>query len=120
MDSASLGTPAAVWADINDLLPWADNPKHNDEAAVERVRASIEKFGFGAPVLARKANGEIIAGHTRVLAAKVLGMPTVPVRYLDIDEDAAHMLALADNQLAKLGEWDDAKLAAFLRTFAAS
>jgi len=104
---------AAEWVSAASLRPWAQNPRKNDKA-VERVAASITRFGFGAPILARRANGEVIAGHTRLKAAAKLGIDRVPVRYLDVSESDAHALALADNKLGELAAWDDAMLSAVL------
>tara|TARA_R110000824_G_scaffold46910_4_gene134304 strand:- start:394 stop:927 length:534 start_codon:yes stop_codon:yes gene_type:complete len=99
------GAPA-TWVAIDKLIPWAANPREN-EKAVERVAASISRFGWGAVVIARKENGEIIAGHTRVRAAKSLGLKKVPVRYLDISEGEAHALALADNRIGEIADWSE-------------
>lgn len=104
---------AAVWMNIGDLKAWENNPRKNDKA-VEGVARSIQKFGFGAPILARKSNMEVIAGHTRLKAAAKLGLHKVPVRILDLDADQAHMLALADNRLGENAEWDDELLTAVL------
>lgn len=104
---------AAQWVAISDLQAWADNPRNNDDA-LPAVVASIKRFGFGAPIVARRANGEIIAGHTRWKAAKELGLGRVPVRFLDLDPVDAHLLALADNRLAEEAEWNDEMLAAVL------
>ncbi len=102
--------PAAVWVPIGQLKPWVRNPRRNDGKPVEAVVESIRRFGFAAPILARKADGEVIAGHTRLKAAEVLGLDRVPVRYLDLDPADAHLLALADNRLGELAEWDDSVL----------
>ena len=110
----STDEPAAVWVEIDKLKPWADNPRINDHA-VDRVAESIKRFGFGAPILARRADGEIIAGHTRLKAARKLGLEKVPVRYLDLDPADAHLLALADNKLGEIAEWDADGLAEVLR-----
>jgi len=107
---------AAVWVPITKLNPWAQNPRKN-ETAVEKVVESIRRFGFGAPILARP-NGEVIAGHTRLKAAERLGLDRVPVRYLDLDPADAHLLALADNKLAEIAEWDQELLATILRDVA--
>lgn len=100
----STAEAAAVWVEIERLKPWSDNPRDNDHA-VEGVAESIRRFGFGAPILARKADGEIIAGHTRIKAAVKLGLDRVPVRYLDLDPVQAHLLALADNRLGEIADW---------------
>jgi site-specific DNA-methyltransferase (adenine-specific) len=114
--NARVDDAAAIYVNVDKLLPWVKNPRKND-MAVAGVAKSIELFGFGAPVLARRANGEIIAGHTRIKAAAQLGMATVPVRYLDLDEKQAHKLALADNRLGEVATWDDELLAEVLSEF---
>lgn len=107
------GEAAAEWVAVEELVPWADNPRDNDDAVAE-VAESIKRFGFGAPILARQADGEVIAGHTRLKAAARLGLAQVPVRYLDLDPADAHLLALADNKLNERAAWS-ANLAAVLR-----
>src|SRR5713226_9305294 len=101
------GTDAeAISVPTSELKPWQDNPRRN-EAAVKKVADSIRRFGFGAPVLARRADKQIIAGHTRLRAAKLLGLTEVPVRFMDLSAEEAKLLALADNKLAESAEWDD-------------
>ena len=102
-------SPAAEYVSVDQLKPWAKNPRKNDPS-VQGIMDSIKRFGFGAPLLARKANGEVIAGHTRLKAAIRLGMSEVPVRYLDLSETEAHALALADNKLTEITEWNNAAL----------
>jgi len=104
---------AAIWLPIADLKPWAKNPRKNAEA-VAKVADSIQRFGFGAPILARQEDRQIIAGHTRWLAAKKLGLTRVPVRLLDLDPADAQLLALADNKLGEIAEWDETQLAKIL------
>lgn len=104
---------AAVWVPISEMIPWDQNPRKND-AAVDKVAESIKRFGFGSPILAR-SNGEVIAGHTRLKAAEKLGLDRVPVRYLDLDPADAHLLALADNKLGEIAEWDETLLAEILK-----
>lgn len=105
---------AAVWEDIERLVPWDQNPRHN-LAAIESVMGSIKRFGFGAPIVARQEDRMVIAGHTRLEAAKRLGLDRVPVRYLDLDPADAKMLALADNKIGEIAEWDDDNLIDLLR-----
>lgn len=99
--------PAAVMLHPDKLKLWAGNPRNITNAAIDRVAASIERFGFGAPIVARKKNREIIAGHTRWHAAKKLGLKEVPVRLLNIAESEAHLLALADNRYTELTGWSE-------------
>lgn len=107
------GDAAAIWVATEKLTPWVKNPRKND-ATVDKLAAGIKEHGFGAPLLARKDNGEIIAGHTRLKAALRLGLKVVPVRYLDLDEIRAHSLALADNRIGEDSEWDREALARVL------
>jgi len=107
---------AAVWVKLDDLTPWDKNPRKNDEA-VREVAKSIKRFGFGSPIIARKADGEIIAGHTRLRAARALGLDKVPVRYLDLDPAEAHLLSLADNKIGEIAEWDDEAVADILKDY---
>lgn len=102
--------PPAEWIDPNELVPWPDNPRRNDGEPVARVVRSIKRFGFGAPIVARKANKEIIAGHTRWKAARDMGLRFVPVRLLDLSETEAHVLALKDNRDTELTPWDESLL----------
>ena len=96
--------PAAEWLATTALREWPDNPRMNDDN-VARVAASIRRFGFGAPIVARREGHEIIAGHTRWRAAQMLGLQRVPVRLMDLPERDAHILALADNRLTELSPW---------------
>ena len=66
---------------ISELKPYANNPRLND-GAVDAVAASIKNFGFKVPLVVT-ADGEIIAGHTRLKAAQKLKMKTVPVIIAD-------------------------------------
>jgi len=104
----------AEWVSIDSVAPWDENPRHNDDA-VAGVAASIERFGWGNPILVRKADGMVIAGHTRLKAAASLGMDKVLVRFMDLDEAKAKALALADNKLGELAVWDDDALESILR-----
>jgi DNA modification methylase len=104
---------AAVWVDLEQLRPWEQNPRRDQP--VEDVSKSISRFGFAAPILARRDNREIIAGHTRYKAAVQLGLKKVPVRWMDLDQSEARALALADNRLTEVAEWDDEQLRAAIR-----
>ncbi len=94
--------PAAEWVAPATLKPWAKNPRKNDGEPVAKVAESIKRFGFAAPIVARKATREIIAGHTRWKAAQQLKLERVPVRFVDVSEREAHLLALADNRLHEI------------------
>lgn len=99
---------AAIWVQPDNLTPWAANPRENDHAVAD-VANSIDRFGFASPIIARQTKDglQVIAGHTRLKAAKRLGLDRVPVRVLDLDEDQAKLLALADNRVAEIATWSD-------------
>jgi DNA modification methylase len=100
---------AAIWERIDALKPWKDNPRKN-KGAINHVAESIRRFGFASPIIARSDDKVIIAGHTRFEAAKKLGLDSVPVRYLDLDPADSRLLALADNKIGEIAEWDEEKL----------
>lgn len=90
---------------IEELKPYENNPRHN-EAAVGPVANSIKEFGFKVPIIIDKDN-VIIAGHTRLKAAKLLGLETVPcVLADDLTEEQAKAFRLADNKVSELAEWN--------------
>lgn len=100
---------AAIWESVDALKPWKDNPRKN-KGAINHVAESIRRFGFASPIIARSEDKVIIAGHTRFEAAKKLGLDSVPVRYLDLDPADSRLLALADNKIGEVAEWDEEKL----------
>ena len=93
-----------------DLVPCPQNPRKNDEA-VSSLVSSMEAFGWTNPILVRRDNNMVIAGHTRLKAAIERGVDEVPVIYLDLDETDAKTYMLADNKLTEMAEWDGLKLA---------
>lgn len=99
----------AEWVRLESVHPWALNPYEHSDAQVRAIMESIQSFGWTRPILVRRANGEIIAGHGTYLAATRLGLSEVLVRFSDLDEDKAH--ALADNELAKRAVRNDAQVA---------
>jgi site-specific DNA-methyltransferase (adenine-specific) len=91
--------------DINKLKPYKNNPRKNDEA-VEYVANSIKEFGFKVPIIVDK-DYEIIAGHTRLKAAKQLGLKEVPIIIADdLTEEQVKAFRLADNKVSEIAEWD--------------
>ena len=94
-----------VMLPVSEVRPYEKNPRKNAEA-VKYVRASIEKFGFKQPIVI-DSNRVIISGHTRLEAAKSLGMAEVPCIVADDLTDAqVKALRLADNKVAEFAEWD--------------
>lgn len=91
---------------IADLIPYANNAKIHGAGQIEKLKKSITEFGFITPCLIDRENN-LIAGHGRVMAAKELGMTTVPCVYVDgLTETQRRAYILADNRLGELGEWN--------------
>ena len=98
-----------VW-NIDQLIPYARNPRTHSDAQVAQIAASIRAFGFNNPILVDTKAG-IIAGHGRLLAARKLRLKEVPVIVLDhLSETQKRAYIIADNQLALNAGWDDEML----------
>ena len=95
---------------VEKLIPYARNARTHSDAQVAQIAASIREFGFTNPVLI-DAEGGIIAGHGRVMAARKLGMKEVPtITLAHLTETQKRAYILADNQLALNSGWDDEML----------
>ncbi len=91
---------------VEALVPYARNARTHSEAQVALIAGSIREYGFTNPVLVDGENG-IIAGHGRVMAARKLGLATVPVIELaHLSEAQKRAYILADNRLAEQAGWD--------------
>lgn len=98
-----------VMMPVKDIIPYHNNPRNN-KSAVDKVAASLKEFGFRQPIVVDK-DMVVIAGHTRLQAAKKLRMSEVPVLIADdMSEEQVRAYRLADNKTAEFAEWDDAKL----------
>jgi len=92
------------------LKPYARNAKTHDADQVAKIAASMAEFGWTVPVLVA-ADGELIAGHGRILAAAHLGLSDAPVIVLaHLTEAQCRAYRIADNKLTELGGWDEAML----------
>ena len=91
------------------LIPYVNNPRHNEDA-VEKVMASIQEFGFKVPLVIDK-NNVVVTGHTRLKAAKRLGIDEVPCVVADDLSDAQiKAFRIADNKVSEYAEWDEEAL----------
>lgn len=94
---------------VSDLVPYANNPRVNDDA-VDYVARSISEFGFKVPLVIDKDN-VIVTGHTRLKAAKRLGLESVPcVRAVDLTPEQVKAFRVADNAVGEVATWDFDKL----------
>lgn len=95
---------------VVDLIPYEKNPRKNEEA-VPYVAESIKRFGFKVPIII-DANNVIVCGHTRLRAAKSLGLKQVPCIVADdLTDEQIAAFRLADNRVSEFSKWDEELLA---------
>ena len=97
-----------VYKKVDDLIEYEGNARRND-AGVAKVAESIREFGFLNPITI-DANNVIIAGHTRLKAAKQLGMEEVPCIVQNLSEEDAKLARIIDNKSHEYSTWDVGKL----------
>ena len=103
---------------LEQLVPYARNARTHSDSQVAQIAGSIAEFGFVNPVLIGGDN-IIIAGHGRVMAAKKLGLQTVPTIKLDhLTENQRRALVIADNKIAENAGWDEELLRLELQNLA--
>ena len=94
---------------VSELIPYENNPRVN-EASIKYVANSIKEFGFQIPCIIDKDN-VIVCGHTRLAAAKELGLKEVPCIVADdLNEKQIKAFRLADNKVSEFSAWDYDKL----------
>jgi DNA modification methylase len=92
---------------IETLKTNPRNARKHSQKQIEQIAASFRRFGFNGVIVVDEHNN-VLAGHARLAAAKLRGMPTVPcIRVHHLDETAKRAYALADNRLPELSSWDD-------------
>lgn len=105
-------TPVRDIRKVGDLKPYANNARTHTAEQVEKIAASMRRFGFTRPVLIDE-HDNIIAGHGRIMAADLLGLADAPV---DIatgwSKEMIAAYVIADNRLAEDAGWDDELLRA--------
>lgn len=90
---------------IEDVKPYQKNAKKHPEKQIKLIAESIKRFGFDSPIIIDK-NNEIIAGHGRLEAAKLLGLKEIPfIRKENLTDEEVKAYRLADNKIAE-SEWD--------------
>jgi DNA modification methylase len=103
---------------VSKLRPYTKNPRTHSKKQIGQIAESIKRFGFTNPVLISD-DDEIIAGHGRVAAAKVLGIESVPtVRLSHLNDAQRRAYVIADNKLALNAGWDREVLAIELQALA--
>jgi ParB-like chromosome segregation protein Spo0J len=104
-----------LYVKVTDISPTTNNPRKHNRQQIRAIATSISAFGFCAPILIDR-DKQIVAGHGRFEAAKLLGyshVPAVSLEHLDPHRACAYMLA--DNKLTDRSKWDDGKLAIHLK-----
>lgn len=97
-----------VYKKIDELIEYEGNARRND-AGVAKVAESIREFGFLNPITITEDN-VIISGHTRLKAARQLGMEEVPCVVQPLSEDDAKLARIIDNKSHEYSTWDVGKL----------
>lgn len=98
-----------------DLVPYLNNAKKHDRKQIQNVAESIRRYGFVQPIVIDR-NDEVIIGHCRLMAAKLIGLDEVPcLRAEDLTEDQVKELRLIDNKTNE-SPWDVELLQAELET----
>lgn len=96
-----------IYKCVDDLIPYVNNARTHSDDQVTQIASSIKEFGFNNPILTDGENG-VIAGHGRLLAAKKLGLETVPTIELSgLSEAQKKAYILADNKIALNSGWDE-------------
>ena len=94
---------------LDQLKPDPANPRRIGDAELDALTRSVSEWGLVLPIIARRADGVVIGGHQRLIAARRLGNRTVPVIWLDLSPERARLLGLALNKIS--GSWDEQLLA---------
>src|ERR1022692_3915047 len=91
---------------IDRPLPYAKNPRKIPQSAIDKVAASIREFGWRQPIVVDAA-GVVVVGHTRLLAARGLGLSEVPVHVAaDLSDAQCRAYRIADNRAGEEAHWD--------------
>src|SRR5882724_9355049 len=103
---------------VTRLIPSARNARTHSDAQIAEIAGSIQAFGFTNPILVGE-DGDIIAGHGRLAAARQLGLASVPVLILmGLSQVQRRQLVLADNRIALNAGWDMEMLSLELKDLA--
>ena len=103
---------------IDNLRPDPANPRRISDTELESLTRSMREFVFVQPVLVRREDSTVIGGHQRLLAARRLGLKTVPVIFVDLTLEQARLLNVALNKIS--GTWDEELLGQLLRDLSVS
>tara|TARA_Y100000590_G_scaffold259805_2_gene291840 strand:- start:10274 stop:11581 length:1308 start_codon:yes stop_codon:yes gene_type:complete len=114
-NAAAEGSDKIEQVPVESLIVHPDNPRVGDVSAIAN---SIHVNGWWGTLVAQRSTNYVLAGNHRLLAAQSLGMETVPVYWVDVDDDHAVRILLADNRTSDLGSYDDEALITLLESLA--
>lgn len=97
---------------VEGLTEHPENPRRGDD---ESVAESVDTWGFFGAILVQRSTGHVIAGNTRLRVAQQAGSAHVPAFVLDVDDDTARGILLADNRMSDLATYDEGLLVAALQ-----
>lgn len=97
---------------VAELRPYPGNPRQGD---VEAIKRSLAANGQYRPVVVNRRTSEVLAGNHTLLAARELGWEQIAASYVDVDEDGARRIVLADNRTNDLAGYDDEALVELLQ-----
>lgn len=90
-----------------DLTPYPGNPRLGN---IGVINDSVETNGFYGALVVQRSTGYVLVGNHRLLVAQAQGLDTVPVIWVDVDDERAARILAVDNRSADLAEWDDRRL----------
>jgi ParB-like chromosome segregation protein Spo0J len=102
---------------VDDVGPHPENPRRGDVAALEE---SINSNGFYGALVVQRSTGRILVGNHRWEAARRQGITTLPVLWVDVDDEQAKRIMVVDNRAGELASWDHEQLVAVLSELSAS
>ena len=98
---------------LGKVKPFPGNPRKGNIEAIAKSLAENRQY---RPIVVQKSTGFVIAGNHTMLAAKKLGWRKIAATLIDVDDDTAKRIVVADNRTSDLAEWDNAALGAILRS----
>lgn len=95
-----------VWMNLDDLVPYPGNPRHNNESA-KIVADSIKMYGYICPITATAENNTILTGHTRLKAMRLLGQTHAwVIKVYGLTDEEIRGFVIADNRVGEYSRWN--------------